>query len=241
MTDRKTALVTGANKGIGWEIARGLGRRGYRVWLGSRDAGRGEAAADALRGEGLDVRALTLDVTDDASVADATRALAHQTERLDALVNNAGIAAGRAKPTEESLDSIRDIHAVNVFGPIRVTRAMLPLLRRADAPRIVMVSSSLGSLSWASDFGAPMSEVNLLGYASSKSALNMIMLCLAKELGPDGFKVNSCCPGYTATDLNQHQGHRTPEQGAAIAVRLATLDAEGPTGGFFDDGGVVAW
>ncbi len=241
MADQSTALVTGANKGIGLEIARGLGRLGHRVWLGSRDLVRGEAAVAELRGEGLDVRALQIDVADEASVAAAADALARETDRLDALVNNAGISAGWEPPSEDTIESVRAIYEVNVFGAIRATHAFLPLLRASKAPRIVMISSSLGSLAWASDFGAPNAQVNLLGYNSSKSALNAVTVAFAKELGPQGFKVNAGCPGYTATDLNQHQGHRTPREGAAIGVRLATLQDDGPNGGFFDDAGVVAW
>ncbi len=240
MADQSTALVTGANKGIGLEIARELGRLGYRVWLGSRDAGRGEAAVAELRGEGLDVGALQIDVADDASVAAAAATLAKETDQLDALVNNAGISAGWGPPSEDTVESVRAIYEVNVFGAARATHAFLPLLKASLAPRIVMISSSLGSLAWASDFQAPSAEVNLLGYNSSKRALNAVTVAFAKELDPLGFKVNAGCPGYTATDLNQHQGHRTPEQGAAVGVRLATLHDEGPNG-FFDDAGVVAW
>ena len=241
MAERSTALVTGANKGIGFEIARGLGRLGHEVWVGSRDGDRGEAAAATLRAEGLKAHALPIDVTDDASVAAAAQTLGGRIDRLDALVNNAGVSAGWGPPSGETIASVRGIYEVNVFGVIRITHAFLPLLKASKAPRIVMISSSLGSLAWASDFDAPMAQVNLLGYNSSKSALNAVTVAFAKELDPLGFKVNAGCPGYTATDLNQHQGHRTPEQGAAIGVRLATLADDGPNGGFFDDGGVVAW
>ena len=241
MADQSTALVTGANKGIGREIARGLGRLGYRVWVGSRDRGRGEAAVAKLRSEGLDVRALQIDVADDASVAAAAETLARETDHLEALVNNAGISAGWGPPSEDTISSVRGTYEVNVFGAIRTTHAFLPLLKASKAPRIVMISSSLGSLAWASDFKAPMAQVNLLGYNSSKSALNAVTVAFAKELDPLGFKVNAGCPGYTATDLNGHQGDRTPEQGAAIGVRLATLPNDGPNGGFFDDAGMVAW
>ena len=241
MAERPTALVTGANKGIGLEVARGLGRLGYRIWVGSRDPGRGEAAADELRREGLDARALTIDVADDGSVAAAADALARDTDRLDALVNNAGISTGWEPPSQDTIANVRGIYAVNVFGAIRTTLAMLPLLKASRMPRIVMISSTLGSLAWASDFEAPMAHVNLLGYNSSKSALNAVTIAFAKELGPLGFKVNAGCPGYTATDLNQHSGSRTPAEGAAIGVRLATLPDDGPNGGFFDDAGTVAW
>lgn len=241
MTANRTALVTGANKGIGLEIARALGRQGFAVWVGSRDPDRGEAAAAELKGEGLNARALLLDVTDDASVAAAVDVLATETDRLDVLVNNAGISAGWGPPSEETLASVREIYDVNVFGAIRATDAFLPLSKVSDAPRIVMISSTLGSLTSASDFDAQTDHVNLLGYNSSKSALNAVTVAFARELGPLGFKVNAGCPGYTATDLNQHLGTRTPEQGAAIGVRLATLPDDGPNGGFFNDDGVVAW
>jgi NAD(P)-dependent dehydrogenase (short-subunit alcohol dehydrogenase family) len=242
MTDKRNALVTGANKGIGLEIARGLGKLGYAVWLGSRDEQRGEAVADALRQEGLDVRLLLIEVADDASVAAAAEVLKTEAGKLDALVNNAGISTGWVAPSEDRVSDVRAIYEVNVFGAIRTTQTLLPLLKASDAPRIVMMSSSLGSLAWASDFEAPMAyEANLLGYNSSKSALNAVTVAFAKELAPLGFKVNAACPGYTATDLNQHSGPRTPEQGAAIAVRLTTLADDGPTGGFYDDAGVVAW
>lgn len=241
MADQRTALVTGANKGIGLEIVRGLGRLGYKVWLGSRDARRGEAAAAELRREGLEVCALQIDVIDDASVSAAVATLANADGRLDALVNNAGVSTGWAPPSQQTIEDVRGIYEVNVFGAIRATHAFLPLLKVSKAPRIVMISSSLGSLAWASDFGAPMAQVNLLGYNSSKSALNAVTVAFAKELDPLGFKVNAGCPGYTATDLNQHQGDRTPEEGAAIGVRLATLPNDGPNGRFFNDDGIVAW
>ena len=239
MANRSTALVTGANKGIGLEIARGLGRLGHEVWIGSRDLERGEAAAAELRRDGLEVHALKIDVTDDAIVAAAVDALARETDRLDALVNNAGISTGWGPPSKDT--TVRTIYEVNVFGAIRTTQAFLPLLKASKAPRIVMISSSLGSLAWASNFTAPMAQVNMLGYNSSKSALNAVMVAFAKELDPLGFKVNAGCPGYTATDLNQRHGHRTPEEAAAIGVRLATLPDDGPNGGFFDDAGAVAW
>lgn len=241
MANKQTALVTGANKGIGLEIARGLGRLGYAVWIGSRDEGRGEAAAEALLREGVDAQFLSLDVTDDRSVAAAAETLGREVDQLDALVNNAGISTGWEPPSEDAITDVRAIYEVNVFGVIRATQAFLPLLKASSAPRIVMITSSLGSLAWASDFEAPMAHVNLLGYNSSKSALNAVTVAFAKELAPLGFKVNAGCPGYTATDLNQHTGTRTPEQAAAIGIRLATLPGDGPTGRFFDDEGAVAW
>jgi NAD(P)-dependent dehydrogenase (short-subunit alcohol dehydrogenase family) len=237
MTTRKTALITGANKGIGRAIARQLGQRGYSVWLGCRDEVRGEQAAAELRKEGLDAHVLALDVTSDASVKAAAATYAKTSDTLDALVNNAGIATGGyTTPSAASLDDMRAIYEVNVFGAVRVTQAFVPFLRKAGQGRIVMMSSSLGSIAEQLDMTSGTYGVNLLGYNSSKSALNMITVSFAKELSAQGIKVNAANPGYVATDLNNHQGYRTVEQGAAIAVHLATLGPMGPTAGFFSDG-----
>lgn len=237
MSTRKTALITGANKGIGREIARQLGKRGYAVWLGCRDAERGEQAAAALRKEGLDAQVLALDVSNDASVKAAALTYGKTRDSLDVLVNNAGVATGGyVAPTQASLDDMRSLYEVNVFGPVRVTQAFVPFLRKAGQGRIVMMSSSLGSISEQLDLTSGTYGVNLIGYNSSKSALNMITVSFAKELLADGIKVNAANPGYVATDLNDHQGYRTVEQGAAIAVHLATLGPMGPTAGFFNDG-----
>ena len=237
MSTGKTALITGANKGIGREIARQLARKGYSVWLGCRDVERGETAAAALRAEGLDARVLPLDVTSDASVKAAAAAYGKTHDTLDVLVNNAGIATGGyVAPTDASLEDMRAIYDVNVFGPVRVTQAFVPFLRKAGQGRIVMMSSSLGSIGEQLDMTSGTYGVSLLGYNSSKSALNMITVLFAKELAAYGIKVNAANPGYVATDLNGHQGHRSVEQGAAIAVHLATLGPMGPTAGFFSDG-----
>ena len=237
MSTRKTALITGANKGIGREIARQLGQKGYAVWLGCRDAGRAEQAVADLRKEGLDAHALALDVTNDASVKAAALTYGKASDTLDVLVNNAGVATGGyVAPTEASLDDMRAVYEVNVFGPVRVTQAFVPFLRKAGQGRIVMMSSSLGSIGEQLDLTSGTYGVNLLGYNSSKSALNMITVSFAKELAAHGIKVNAANPGYVATDLNDHQGYRSVEQGAAIAVHLATLGPMGPTAGFFNDG-----
>lgn len=242
MNDRRTALVTGANKGIGLAIARGLAAAGHDVWIGCRDRDRGEAAVAELGGQGVTVRLLPLDVTDDASVRAAAAALAEQTGRLDVLVNNAGIA-GRAdlSPSQQPVDDIKAIYEVNVFGPIRMTQAFLPLLKASDSPRIVMMSSGLGSITNNSDPGWSAYATNLAGYNTSKMALNGITVTFAKELGALGFKVNAACPGYVATDLNGHRGPRSTEQGATIAIRLATLGPDGPNGGFFNEDGPLPW
>jgi NAD(P)-dependent dehydrogenase (short-subunit alcohol dehydrogenase family) len=241
MSNRKTALITGANKGLGREIARQLGHKGYQVWLGCRDAERGEQAAAALRSEGIDARALALDVASDASVKAAAELYGKTSETLDVLVNNAGVATGGyAAPTEASLDDMRALYEVNVFGPVRVTQAFVPFLRKGGQGRIVMMSSSLGSIGEQLDMTSGTYGVNLLGYNSSKSALNMITVSFAKELAAHGIKVNAANPGYVATDLNNHQGYRRVEQGATIAVHLATLGPMGPTAGFFNDGTELA-
>jgi NAD(P)-dependent dehydrogenase (short-subunit alcohol dehydrogenase family) len=242
MSTKKTALVTGANKGIGRAIARQLAGEGYKVWLGSRDAGRGQRAVDELRAEGHDVQLLVLDVTSDEGVAEAAQTLARDTDRLDVLVNNAGaLTSMTTPPSQDGTDLVKSVYEVNVFGPIRVTQAFLPLLKKAPAARVVMLSSSLGSMTVASDRASGFYEVNQLGYNSSKAALNSVTVAFAKELEPLGIKVNAACPGYVSTDMNGHTGTRTVEQGAATAVRLATLTADGPTAGFFNDDGSIPW
>jgi NAD(P)-dependent dehydrogenase (short-subunit alcohol dehydrogenase family) len=241
MANQKTALVTGANKGIGRQIARRLAELGYVVQLGCRDAGRGEEAAAALRKEGGDVRFLQLDVADDASVTRAAAALSRETDRLDVLVNNAGIAGQDVAPSVAAIEAMKAVYEVNVFGAVRVTQAFLPLLRAAAAARIVMMSSYLGSLTRTSDPSHVFHRFNPLAYNSSKTALNAVTVIFARELRDSPIKVNAAAPGYTATDLNRHSGTRTVAQAAAIAVRLATLPDDGPTGGYFDDEGPVAW
>ena len=252
MTTSKSALVTGANKGIGREIARRLATIGFKVWLGARDAERGTAAAQALAAEGLDVHWLGIDVTNDESVAAAANAVGAEAPCLDVLVNNAGIAAkylesltpdGRydLRPSQERVADIQATYDVNVFGPIRVTQAFLPLLLAAPAARVVMVSSAAGSIGRALDPTSVSYPTNVMGYGSSKTALSAITVAFAKELAPQGVKVNAAAPGYTAIDLNGHRGHRTVQQAAEIVVRLATLDADGPTAGYFDDEGPLPW
>jgi NAD(P)-dependent dehydrogenase (short-subunit alcohol dehydrogenase family) len=242
MTDTKTAVVTGANKGIGFEIARRLASEGYRVWLGARDRGRGEAAAAKLRAQGLDAHWLELDVTDDRSAASAAEKLAAQTGTLDVLVNNAGIAEGFGiSPLEEPIEITKKVYEVNVFGPIRVTQAFMPLLKASKAGRIVMMSSELGSIQSLLDPGNEFYAINALGYNSSKSALNAATVSIAKAAEPFGIKVNAADPGYTATEMNGNSGYRTVEQAAEVAVKLATLGEDGPTAGYFNHNGVLPW
>ena len=242
MEDRNVALITGANKGIGYEIARQLGREGYTVLVGARDEARGRSAEEKLRGEHFDARFVALDVTVPASIAAAAERIEREVGRLDVLVNNAGIVGDRNPPSACDLDEVRRVYDVNVFGPIRVTQAMLPLLRRARPPaRIVMVSSGVGSMTQHADFDGPLGWLNSIGYASSKAALDMVTVQFAKELRAVGIKVNAADPGYTATDLNGHRGPQPVEVGARSSVQLALLGEDGPTAGFFDKEGPVPW
>jgi NAD(P)-dependent dehydrogenase (short-subunit alcohol dehydrogenase family) len=224
------ALITGANKGIGRETARQFGARGFTVLAGARDEDRGLEAERELRAEGAEVRFVRLDVTDDASVRQAAELIERDYGRLDVLVNNAGIARG-SLPSQTDLDAMREVYEVNVFGAIRVTNAMLPLLRRAPAARIVNVSSEVGSISAMTDPDSPLAHMPAgLAYPSSKSALNMITAMYAKELRDTPIKVNAANPGYTKTDLNRHSGFRSVAEGAEASVHLATLPADGPSG-----------
>jgi NAD(P)-dependent dehydrogenase (short-subunit alcohol dehydrogenase family) len=241
MSEQKIALVTGANKGIGYEIAAGLGALGWSVGVGARDEQRREAAVEKLRAGGADAFGVPLDVTDDASVASAAGLIEDRAGRLDVLVNNAGITGGRPQePSAVDPATVRAAVETNVIGVIRVTNAMLPLLRRSASPRIVNMSSSVGSLTLQTTPGVEVGPISA-AYATSKTFLNAVTVQYVKELRDTGILINTGCPGYVATDLNGFHGVRTPEQGAAIAIRLATLPDDGPNGGFFDDAGVVPW
>jgi NAD(P)-dependent dehydrogenase (short-subunit alcohol dehydrogenase family) len=241
MTEQRTALVTGANKGIGYATAAGLGRLGWRVGIGARDDRRRDEAVASLRESGVDAFGVPLDVVDDVSVAAAATLIEAEAGGLDVLVNNAGITGGMPQ-TPSTVDPERILATVqtNVLGVVRVTNALLPLLRRSSAPRIVNVSSSVGSLTLQSTPGAHTGPI-AVAYAPSKTFLNAVTVQYAKELADTNVLINAACPGFVATDLNGHRGTRTPEQGATIAIRLATLPDEGPTGSFFDEDGVVAW
>jgi NAD(P)-dependent dehydrogenase (short-subunit alcohol dehydrogenase family) len=223
-----TALVTGANKGIGKEIARQLAAAGLTVLVGSRDAGRGQRAVDEIGG---DTRLLVLDVTDRTSIADAAR----QVETLDILVNNAGILIDGTSPVEADIETFRRTYETNLFGVLAVTNAFLPALRRSAHPRIVNVSSGTGSLSWSTGPEAQFPQVGAAAaYRSSKTALNALTLFYAQALAGEGFKVNALAPGLRATDLNARAAasDEDPAEGAAGAVRLALLPDDGPTGEF---------
>lgn len=254
MGDKSVVLITGANKGIGLQIAKDLAARGLTVLVGSRNLENGQKAAKSIEG---DARAIQLDVTDPASIDAAAKRIRQEFGRLDVLVNNAGIAHARlpegfgpgtplreiARTGRLSVASLDEVHAVfetNVFGVIAVTQAMLPLLREAPAARIVNVSSRGGSLTLNSD---PANEHRAMfgAYSASKAALNAVTVAFAADLEADGIKVNSVSPGFTATDLNFFQGTRDVEQAAKRPVRLALIGPDGPTSTFSDDDGAIPW
>ena len=238
----RIALITGANKGIGLEIARQLGKADHRVLLGARDASLGEAAASVLKTEGIDVCFIHIDLSKPATIRGAAVTIDADYGRLDVLVNNAGIAdRADGPPSKTSIDAVRRIFDTNFFGTLAVTQAMLPLLRKSSSGRIVNVSSGLGSLGHNGDPSWEFAQAKFLGYNSSKAALNMLTVQLAAELQDAGIKVNSADPGFTATDLNAHRGRQTIPEGAAAAVRLALLPDDGPTGGFFSASNTEPW
>lgn len=242
MTIKRQALVTGANKGIGLAIAKGLAEAGFFVWIGARDRSRGEQAVAQLRDDGLDASLLELDVADEDSVYRAAAMLSEQVAALDVLINNAGIAIDMSKaPSEVRMQDMKAVYEVNLFGPVRVTQAFLPLLKKADQGRIVMMSSGVGSLALITDPTSIYSTVNLLDYTSSKVALNAVTVSFAKELEPLGIKVNAVEPGHVRTDLNGNSGVLTPEEGAATALKMSLLGSDGPTGGFFGSHGRQPW
>jgi NAD(P)-dependent dehydrogenase (short-subunit alcohol dehydrogenase family) len=248
---QKVALVTGANKGIGRGAAEQLAALGMTVLVGARDPGRGEEAAAALRVAGGDVHAVTLDVTDPATVQEAAKQVDERFGHLDVLINNAGITgSGQISPqhaydqvpSSVDLDMVRAVFETNVFGVIAVTNAMLPLLRRSPAPRVVNVSSHAASLTMTSDPDGPLATLlPSAAYSPSKTALNALTVQYANELRKDGILVNAVAPGFVDTDSNNHTGFLTVAQGAAVLVRLSTLGSDGPTGGFFAEDGAVPW
>jgi NAD(P)-dependent dehydrogenase (short-subunit alcohol dehydrogenase family) len=229
-----TTLITGANKGLGFEAARRLIADGHKVWIAARDPDRGEAAAAELGG-----RFVQLDVTDDEGVERAAAHVATQSERLDVLINNAGISGGRTPVPQVTAADMRRVYETNVFGVVRVTQAFMPLLERSQHPVIVNVSSGMGSLAVTTDPSRLESTIVALPYPSSKSALNMLTSMYAKAY--PGVRINVVDPGYTGTDFNDHRGHKSVEQGAEVIVRMAEIDGSGPTGAFVDENGTVPW
>jgi NAD(P)-dependent dehydrogenase (short-subunit alcohol dehydrogenase family) len=239
-TDR-IALVTGANKGIGFEAARGIAKAGYVLLLAARNPAAGRQAADILAQEGLDVRFVALDVTRAESISAAAARIEADFGKLDVLVNNAGITDSHdGPPSRARVDAIERVLRTNFLGAVATAQAMLPLLRKSDAGRIVNVSSDLGSITRHGDPTWKYATVKVLGYCASKAALNMFSVQLAFELKDQGIKVNSVNPGFTATDLNAHRGQQTVEEGAAEVVRVA-LEEHGPSGKFLETGGELVW
>lgn len=229
----RVALVTGANRGIGFEVCRQLGQRGYVVVLGSRDRERGEVAAARLRGEGLDVVGCQLDVADAASVESAVERMRREHGRLYAVVNNAAILYDTwQRGVDANLDEVREAFETNVLGAWRVVQATLPLLRASSTGRIVNVSSGAGALT---DMGG-----GTPAYRTSKAALNALTRVLAAELRADRILVNAICPGWVATDMGG-AGGRPVSDGAAGIVWAVELPDDGPTSGFFRDGRPIAW
>ncbi len=244
-SEQTTVLITGGNKGLGFEAARRLGEQGWTIFLGSRDEGRGRAAVAKLTDSGTNAVMVPLDVTSDESVKDAVRLVREHTDRLDVLINNAGAPGSRIVPAEATVDEIHSVYDTNVYGPVRVTHAFLPLLQAADNPRVVMVSSAVGAFSVVTDPEQTASKMHELAYSSSKAALNMITVRYAQAL-PE-IKFNLVTPGevanrkFAATDMNNHTGQLTVTEGTDPIVKLAMLDADGPTGIFIDRLGPVAW
>ncbi|QIS04486.1 SDR family NAD(P)-dependent oxidoreductase [Nocardia brasiliensis] len=239
MTTTTTALVTGANKGLGRETVRRLGELGWQVFLGARDADRGKQAAAELAEQGLHVEFVHLDVTSAASVAAAVATVRARTAALDVLINNAGIPGEFRAPEQTRAEDLRPVFETNVFAPVQVTNAFLPLLRAAAHPRVVMVSSGMGSLTITADPQRLESTLPNLGYSPSKAALNMIMSQYSRAL-PE-IRFNAADPGYTATDFNNHGGYQTVTEGTDAIVGLATAGPDGPTGGYFDRAGALPW
>lgn len=241
----KIALVTGANKGIGFETARRLGNQGFTILVGARNKDRGKEAEAKLRSESVNAHFLELDVSNQFSIDEAAKEIEVSYGKLDILINNVGVVLGNPEellvPSNTDINLLRETFEINFFSMFSVTKAMLPLLYKAPAGRIVNLSSGLGSLTQQSN---PMYEFyhhKILLYNASKTAVNTLTVHLAYELRDTNIKINSADPGFTATDLNGFQGTRKVGQAATIVVQLANLPVDGPTGGFFDENGVVPW
>ncbi len=242
--EKKVALITGANKGLGFEMARQLGQAGVTVLLAARDPQKGEAAAEKLRGEGLDVHFLKLDVTNKADYAAASAFLEAKFGRLDILINNAGIASegmGGGKVSTTTEDVIRRTFDTNFFAPVALTQVLLPLLKKSDAGRIVNMSSILGSQTLHANPKSPIYDFKSLSYDASKAALNSFTIHLAHELKDTKIKVNSAHPGWVKTDMGTDAAPMEIPEGGKTGVALALLGEDGPTGGFFHLGQTVPW
>ncbi|MGR8946744.1 MAG: SDR family oxidoreductase [Gammaproteobacteria bacterium] len=230
----KTALVTGANRGLGFEISKQLATKGMHVVLAGRTLKKAETAAQMLKDLKLDVSSLAIDVTDSASVEQAFTTLSNEFNHLDVLVNNAGVLLDYGTPISElALDNLRDSFETNFFGAFLMIKTFLPMLKKAPTARIVNMSSDLGSLSAMTDSSSEQFGVIAPGYRASKCALNTLTIQFANELAGTNVKVNSASPGVARTDMGGADAPFSVEQGAAPAVWLATLDDDGPSGGFF--------
>ena len=238
MNNRQIALITGANKGIGFATARELGARGLTVFLGARDPGRGQEAAQALSAEKMVVRFVALDVTSQESIEVACAQVKREAGRLDILINNAGISVDSA--AQVTLQGLRRVYETNVFGPFAVTSAFLPLLVQGRPSIVANISSGLGSLARISNPSAN-SRPPYLSYGSSKTALNAITVYWAEELKKLGVSIFCIAPGFTRTDLSNNTGTQPPEKPARLIARLVMESDESRSGGFFDENGPVPW
>ncbi|QNF33526.1 SDR family oxidoreductase [Adhaeribacter swui] len=233
----KTALITGANKGIGLEVAKQLTQKGFFVYVGSRNLESGQAAVAKLKADGLhNLEAVQLDVTDQASVDAAARVISKKTEVLDVLINNAGISGGFPQSAlDATMDQFRNVYETNVFGIARVTQAFIEFLKKSPVPRIVNVSTAMASLTLAADPASSGYNYKLAVYQSSKAALNMYTINLAYELRDTLFKINMVCPGYTKTDFTNYQGTSTVQEAGARITKYALTGPDGPTGKFISE------
>jgi NAD(P)-dependent dehydrogenase (short-subunit alcohol dehydrogenase family) len=244
MSDTKVALITGANKGIGLETALQLGKLGVTILVGSRDLGRGEEAAEVLRGAGVDARAIKLDVGNEADRAAAAKYIDKEFGRLDILINNAGVMLenlGANKTSTTSQKVLHETFETNFFAPIALTQTLLPLLRKSAAGRIVNLSSILGSNTLHATKGSPIYDAKPFAYDASKVALNSFTIHLAHELQGTKIKVNSAHPGWVKTDMGGEGAPMEIVDGAKTSVRLATLGDDGPSGGYFHMGDALPW
>jgi NAD(P)-dependent dehydrogenase (short-subunit alcohol dehydrogenase family) len=243
-TTGKIALITGANKGIGLETAKQLGKLGMTVLVGARDLAKGEAAAEVLRGLGVDARAIKLDVADEADRAAAAKFIEQEFGRLDILINNAGVMLdGRSRNETSTTPSkvLRETFETNFFSVVELTQTLLPLIRKSNAGRIVNLSSILASLTLHASKGSPIYNAKTFAYDTSKSALNSFTIHLAHELSGTKIKVNSADPGWVKTEMGGAGAPMEIVDGAKTSVQLATLPEDGPTGGYFHMGGSVPW
>jgi NAD(P)-dependent dehydrogenase (short-subunit alcohol dehydrogenase family) len=233
----KKALITGANKSIGFETARQLLQQGYYVYLGSRSSERGNLALEKLKNEGLtNAEFIQLDVNDTASVDKARIELGKKTDVLDALINNAGINGGMPQEAlSTTIDQLQNVFNTNLYGVVRVTQAFVDLLRKSEQPRIVNISSSGCSLALQSDPTWKYYDHKSAVYAPSKAAMNMYTIALAYELKDANFKVNAVCPGFVATDFNEHRGTGTVQEAGTRIAKYATIGEDGPTGKFLSE------